>query len=326
MSSGRKTLVRRHFRLLNGNVADKILAVFAGMLNEMREGRLSSSSIAAFKKLNRKLTFQDSIEATDLFPTRKEVDRANASRLSELQGNAFVYEAKDGGAIQDKVARDKILANCMAPETIILKKGAQVMLIKNMDEDLVNGSIGRVIAFMDETEFDKYKFSDEISDIVKSEIEAGGLDLTGFELPKEDKAKQRLKDNLTTARKYPLVRFNISDGTTRDMLCLHESWKVELPNGEVQASRQQVPLILSWALSIHKAQGQTLDRVRVDLGSVFEKGQAYVALSRATSMAGLQVSNFDPSKVFAHDRVRNFYSNLAKVELHGSTKGVSANA
>ena len=89
-----------------------------------------------------------------------------------------------------------------------------------------------------------------------------------------------------------------------------EQWKVELPNGEVQASRTQIPLILAWALSIHKAQGQTLERVKVDLGKVFEKGQAYVALSRATCQDGLQVLRFDPKKVMAHDKVRAFYASL----------------
>ena len=59
----------------------------------------------------------------------------------------------------------------------------------------------------------------------------------------------------------------------------------------------QVPLILAWAISIHKSQGQTIQRVRVDLGRVFEKGQSYVALSRAATMEGLQVLRFDPKKV-----------------------------
>ena len=92
----------------------------------------------------------------------------------------------------------------------------------------------------------------------------------------------------------------------------------------------QVPLILAWALSIHKAQGQTLDRVKVDLGKIFEKGQAYVALSRATCQEGLQITRFDPKKVMAHDRVRTFYDSLysatkAAASRDGNiTPGISA--
>jgi ATP-dependent DNA helicase PIF1 len=98
------------------------------------------------------------------------------------------------------------------------------------------------------------------------------------------------------------------------LLCNPEEWKVELPTGEVQAQRKQLPLILAWALSIHKAQGQTLERVKVDLGKVFEKGQAYVALSRATTQQGLQVLRFEKSKIMAHPRVIAFYNKLYSAE------------
>lgn len=288
------------------------------MLNEMREGRLSPASITKFKQLAKTEFEEADVEATELFPTRREVEMANTARMGRLQGEVFTFEAKDGGTIQDKVQRDKLLSNCMAAERLTLKKGAQVMLIKNIDDDLVNGSIGRVLAFMEDGEFEKYRLDDELA--ARLSDEANTHDLQESALSREEKARKHLQDNTTAFRKWPMVRFNVHDGTHRDMLCQPESWKIELPNGEVQASRLQVPLILAWALSIHKAQGQTLERVKVNLAKVFEKGQAYVALSRATSKAGLQVLNFDASKVLTHDRVRTFYSNLAKVELQGDSK------
>lgn len=285
------------------------------MLNEMREGRLSQSSINAFRNLSRPLTFEDMLDATELFPTRTEVDRANTDRLANLQGEVVPFAARDGGSITDKAQRDKLLQNCLAPELITLKKGAQVMLIKNIDETLVNGSLGRVIGFMDERQFDSYNNNEAA--FLQS---PGGTVIGNNENGGDMGGRPRGMEGITTSRKWPLVRFAIADGTWRDLLCEPETWKVELPNGEVQASRAQVPLILAWALSIHKAQGQTLNRVKVDLGRVFEKGQAYVALSRATSMAGLQVLRFDPKKVNAHERVRTFYSKLARVELAEKNK------
>lgn len=245
------------------------------------------------------------------FPTRGEVDKANNMRMNNLAGTSRSFKAMDGGSIQDHTQRAKLLANCMAPPVIELKKGAQVMLIKNIDETLVNGSLGNVIAFMDEKTFDYYHEDEEEFQALET-MDSDGENIV--------QAKKKLKAMINkdgvadTAGKWPLVRFTMPDGTSRDLLCQQESWKIELPSGEVQASRLQIPLILAWALSIHKAQGQTLDRVKVDLGRIFEKGQAYVALSRATCQEGLQVLRFDPKKVMAHDRVREFYNKLYSAE------------
>lgn len=238
--------------------------------------------------------------------------------MANLGGKSFDFVAEDGGSIIDKAQRDKLLANCMAPQNITLKKGAQVMLIKNIDETLVNGSIGKVIAFMDEKMFDIYHEDEEEFQAVET-MNVNEEDMS----ESRKKLRAMISKDLAgdTSRKWPLVRFAVADGTSRDLLCQRESWKIELPNGEVQASRNQVPLILAWALSIHKAQGQTLERVKVDLGKIFEKGQAYVALSRATCQEGLQVMRFDPKKVMAHDRVRGFYDSLYSIEAAPKTTG-----
>lgn len=233
--------------------------------------------------------------------------------MRSLHGKLWKYDANDSGTIPDLAMRDKLLSNMMAPKTLELKKGAQVMLIKNMDDGLVNGSLGRIIAFMSEATFDIYdKHSELFTDEDGNDME--GLTEDALEMRASIKRLTKTKDpSPETGMVYPLVRFSIADGSTRDLLVQPEDWKVELPSGEVQAQRKQLPLILAWALSIHKAQGQTIERVKIDLKKIFEKGQAYVALSRATSQAGLEVLNFDPAKVMAHPRVAQFYDSLYSV-------------
>lgn len=200
----------------------------------------------------------------------------------------------------------------MAPKSLELKKGAQVMLIKNMDDTLVNGSLGTVEAFMSETAFESMPSED-------SGVDASVLRRISAFTNELDK-KSTSGDNT----KYPLVKFHATDGSSRMLLIVPEDWKVELPTGEIQASRKQIPLILAWALSIHKAQGQTLERVKVDLGKVFEKGQAYVALSRATTQEGLQVLRFQKDRVMAHPRVVEFYNKLYSAESATTKKGTTS--
>jgi ATP-dependent exoDNAse (exonuclease V) alpha subunit len=73
----------------------------------------------------------------------------------------------------------------------------------------------------------------------------------------------------------------------------------------------QIPLRHAWALTIHKAQGTTLDNVYVDLkNGTFAHGQAYVALSRCRTLAGLKLaSTFYPNNVMVDDHVHDFMKN-----------------
>lgn len=240
------------------------------------------------------------------------MENSNQRRLRELPGEIHRYDALDAG---DPAIREKLLSNMMAPKTLELKKGAQVMLIKNMDETLVNGSLGTVIGFSTESAF-------EISGGSTADDEHGSDEPIDRDVKKRFAAFSRELDRNAgpDQKKWPLVQFHAVDGSSRTLLCISEPWKVETPTGEVQASREQLPLILAWALSIHKAQGQTLARVKVDLGKVFEKGQAYVALSRAVTQDGLQVLRFDKQKVMAHPRVITFYGQLYSADAAAKTK------
>lgn len=106
---------------------------------------------------------------------------------------------------------------------------------------------------------------------------------------------------------FPVVRFT----TGAEVVITPETWSVS-SGGRVVASREQLPLDLAWALSIHKSQGMTLDRARIHLSNVFEFGQAYVALSRCRSLQGMELRGFHAAQIKAHPRVVRFYEELGE--------------
>jgi ATP-dependent DNA helicase PIF1 len=262
--------------------------VFVNMLNEIRFGKTSPEMIKIFKNLSRKPIYEDmTIESTYLYPLRKQVDNHNNDRLASLPGEERGYIAEDDGEEADRLDH-----TCTAPKELRLKIGAQVILLFNMSDTLPNGSQGVVIAFRT---------------------------FTGCKYVSEEAADDDYDDDSDGKGKlYPVVKF--LNGCEK-VIPPHE-WRIELPGGKIVARRKQVPLTLAWALSIHKSQGQTLDRVKVDLGSVFEKGQAYVALSRATSLEGLQVLNFSANKVVADLKVIEFYKGLERISLDDDVEEV----
>lgn len=104
---------------------------------------------------------------------------------------------------------------------------------------------------------------------------------------------------------YPVVLF------TNKKILVIEDHDFIIDEETFFIKKTQIPLILSWAITIHKAQGMTLDFINTDIGSsIFEYGQAYVVLSRIKNIEGLSLINIDYSKIKAHPKILNYYENL----------------
>jgi ATP-dependent DNA helicase PIF1 len=100
---------------------------------------------------------------------------------------------------------------------------------------------------------------------------------------------------------FPIVDFQ----KIKNLIILPHTWRVSQQKYDVLVVG--VPLRLAYALTIHKSQGQSIDGLFVETDGMWEYGQCYTALSRATSLATLQVANFDAGRVKAHPAVIKFY-------------------
>jgi ATP-dependent DNA helicase PIF1 len=250
-------------------------AIYQRILNQIREGRLKSSSNEILQQLVGKQIAEDClIQPTKLFPTRNKVDYINTTEMNNLKGQEYEYKINYHtdlemntnekniriGYTKEQIQTELLyLKNNLPCEEIVkFKIGSQVMCIVNIkldnDDILCNGARGIVV-----------------------DISIQGL---------------------------PVVKYN----NNYQMTMSYHIWTSEVIPG---IGVSQVPLILAWALTIHKAQGSTLDIAEVDAGSgIFECGQTYVALSRVKSLEGLYLRSFDVKKIKINKKVQEFYEGL----------------
>ena len=95
---------------------------------------------------------------------------------------------------------------------------------------------------------------------------------------------------------WEILRYKLGDETT----------KIDT---DIIGSFKQYPLRLAWAITIHKSQGKTFDKVIIDLtGGAFEHGQTYVALSRCRTLEGIVLKQkIRPNDIKVDDMIVEFY-------------------
>ncbi len=98
---------------------------------------------------------------------------------------------------------------------------------------------------------------------------------------------------------YPIIETSKGD----EILVEPVSWQVE-EDGKVKAEIAQIPLRLAWAVTVHKSQGMTLTEATIDLSHAFEYGQGYVALSRLSSLSGLELLGMHNNALAVHPTVK----------------------
>ncbi|CDZ97321.1 DNA helicase PIF1/RRM3 [Phaffia rhodozyma] len=270
---------------------------FVNVLNQMRIDRLDENSIKLLTGLSRA---PEGRALTELYPTRSQVTRANTLRLGSLTGALIKYPAIDypgctpsGKKVEPERVRIALRA-CRAADTVELKVGARVMLLVNLGKDhpnLVNGSTGSVVQFLN-LETARRKNIRIAEQTIRGSDGRDPLEIT-VPLPTVGKVP----------KVFPVIKFD-----TETLLIPSFRFEEQSsfgPSGRtyVEATRVQIPLMLGWALSIHKSQGMTLTDLKIDLDRTFEKGQAYVGISRCVSLQRLQVLNFNIDKVRAHPKV-----------------------
>jgi len=267
--------------------------IYSNILNQIREGRIKRKSHdLLLQYVGRTVEEGLLFEPTKLFPTKNKVEYINNTKMSALVGEEKIYSIKQIVDLEmskeDKYNRSQyndkdiqteleyLARNLACDINITLKIGCQVMCIINIQDDLTDKD-GNKNKNKNKNRERDLKLCNGSQGIVTSFCGQSGL---------------------------PIVKYN--NGV--EMIMQRHTWESESIPG---IGISQIPLILAWALTIHKSQGATLDTAEIDVGSgIFECGQTYVALSRVRSLNGLYMTSFDAQKIKINTKVKNYYEEL----------------
>jgi ATP-dependent DNA helicase PIF1 len=126
------------------------------------------------------------------------------------------------------------------------------------------------------------------------------------------KVKELHQDRLiaTTIENDSTVRsIEITEQTWEMIKYEHDPSEPRKIKSEVTGSFTQLPVKLAWAITIHKSQGKTFDRVIIDMGrGAFESGQSYVALSRCRTLGGVYLKKMImPRDIIVDEKIVEYY-------------------
>jgi ATP-dependent DNA helicase PIF1 len=266
------TVFRPHCQIQLIKIFRQTDEIYSTILNQIREGKIRrKSNDLILQYVGRPFA----AEPTKLFPTRVKVENINNTKMAALQSDEKEFKIK---YLKDlEMTRNERITRCDYTD-----KDIQMEL-----EFLANNLIC-------EKEM-KLKVGAQVMSIINIQSDRGLNVCNG---------SQGIITGFCAISGSPQVKFN--NGI--EMIMTRNIWQSDKIPG---IGVSQVPLILAWALTIHKSQGATLDAAEIDVGSgIFECGQTYVALSRVKNLNGLYLTSFDASKIRINRKVKEFYDNL----------------
>ncbi|XP_033847315.1 uncharacterized protein LOC117393232 [Periophthalmus magnuspinnatus] len=252
---------------------------FAELLNRLRTRSKGTPMLHEDIHILQSRETGEQSSALHIFPTNSQVNEHNFNQLQATCPDYQTIDAQDyhynrkTGKMESKVtphSKDNLTS---LQKQLFLGVPARVMLCKNIDveDGLVNGVCGTVTHI--------------------SETERNGLpEAVYVQFDDINVGTQRRK-------KYPSTAPALINSTRIQP----EEERANSKGGK----RRQFPLALSWAVTIHKVQGLTVDNAVVSLKQVFASGQSYVALSRVRSLDGLIIQDFDEKAIYCNDEVKH---------------------